>query len=120
MGLENTAHQFLELLARAKHGFVEALPNMAAAVLVLLLGWGLAWTLRKVVRRLFRRVPVQMPPGAAETAACRPLPALAVICSGLLSFGIIAALRPGKDRVIRYITHTPPSNAKGLQVAAQS
>jgi len=68
MGLENTAHQFLELLARAKHGFVEALPNMAAAVLVLLLGWGLAWTLRKVVRRLFRRVPVQMPPGAAETA----------------------------------------------------
>ena len=41
---------------------------MAAAVLVLLLGWGLAWTLRKVVRRLFRRVPVQMPPGTAETA----------------------------------------------------
>lgn len=68
MNLDDTANQFLELLARAKHGFVEALPNIAAAVLVLVLGWGLARMLRKIVRRVFRRVPVRMPPGAPQTA----------------------------------------------------
>lgn len=68
MGLDATANQFLELFSSVKQGLVGALPSILTAALVLILGWGLAWVLRKVVRRLFRSVRNQLAPGSARTA----------------------------------------------------
>ena len=68
MELDESANQFLELLTRGKHGLGESFPNIVAAVLVLAFGWGLAWMLRKLVRRVFRRVPAQMQAGPARAA----------------------------------------------------
>lgn len=68
MNIDDTASQLLSLVAQAKQGLITALPNLVMAVIVLILGWGLAWTLRRVVRRLFRKVAVQMPSGTTRAA----------------------------------------------------
>lgn len=68
MDLDDTASQLLSLLTQAKEGFVAALPKLVTAVVVLLVGWWLAWTLRKVCRRAFRGLAVKMPPGATRAA----------------------------------------------------
>ena len=68
MGLDATANQFLELFSSAKQGLVAAFPSIVTAVLVLIFGWGLAWVLRKAVRRLFRGVRNQLAPGSARSA----------------------------------------------------
>lgn len=68
MNLDDTARPLLSLLVEAKQGFVAALPNLVTALIVLILGWGVAWTLRKVVRRIFRGLAGQMPAGTTRTA----------------------------------------------------
>jgi small-conductance mechanosensitive channel len=68
MGLDVTANQFLELFSSVRQGLVAAFPNILTAALVLVLGWGLAWVLRKAVRRLFRSVRNHLAPGSARSA----------------------------------------------------
>lgn len=68
MKLDDTANQFLSLVADAKQGLVAALPNILTAFGVLILGWALASALRRFVRRFFRRVTVQMPAGTTRAA----------------------------------------------------
>ena len=68
MGLDVTANQFLELFSSVRQGLVAAFPNILTATLVLMLGWGLAWVLRKAVRRLFRSVRNRLAPGSARSA----------------------------------------------------
>jgi small-conductance mechanosensitive channel len=68
MGLDVTANQFLELFSSVRQGLVAAFPNILTAALVLVLGWGLAWVLRKAVRRLFRSVRNRLAPGSARSA----------------------------------------------------
>ncbi len=68
MGLDELQRNLASLFGQSKQGIVDALPNLAAAVLILLLGWWLAWSLRKLVRRLFRGLTARMPPGATRAA----------------------------------------------------
>jgi len=68
MNLDAIVNQLLSVLAEAKQGFVAALPNIVIALIVLILGWWLAWTLRKVVRRIFRGLAGQMPAGTTRKA----------------------------------------------------
>jgi len=68
MGLDVTASQLLELFSSVRQSLIAAFPNILTAALVLILGWGLAWVLRKAVRRLFRSVRNQLAPGSARSA----------------------------------------------------
>lgn len=68
MNLDDIQSQLLSLLTQAKEGFVTALPNLVTAVIVLVLGWWLAWSLRKVVRRVFGGLAAKLPPGATRAA----------------------------------------------------
>jgi hypothetical protein len=68
MDLDDTTSQLLSLLTQARQGLVAALPNLITAAVVLLVGWCLAWVLRKVVRRIFRGLAVKMPSGPTRAA----------------------------------------------------
>jgi len=68
MEVDDAANQMVSLLAQAKQGLVAALPNLITAAIVLIFGWGLAWTLRKAVRRIFRAVALRMLPGPTRAA----------------------------------------------------
>lgn len=72
MDLDDSADQFLQLVTRAKQGFIEALPGIVTAALVLLLGWLLASLLRKAVRRVFRRVSVEAASVSSDAAWGKP------------------------------------------------
>ncbi|KPK17313.1 MAG: hypothetical protein AMJ62_01225 [Myxococcales bacterium SG8_38] len=62
MNLDAGANQFGAWLAKVKQGFVDALPNLATAAVIIALGWALAWALRKIIRRVLRRLGTQAPP----------------------------------------------------------
>ncbi|MGB5813334.1 MAG: hypothetical protein WBG86_22555 [Polyangiales bacterium] len=68
MGIDDIQSQLLSLLQQAKDGLIAALPNIVTAALVLIVGWWLAWALRKVVRRIVGGLAVKMPPGATRAA----------------------------------------------------
>jgi putative Mn2+ efflux pump MntP len=68
MNLDDIRSQLLSLIAQAKLGFVDALPNLVTAVIVLVGGWWLAWSLRKLVRRVFRGLATRMPAGTTRAA----------------------------------------------------
>ena len=50
MKLDDTTNQILSSLTQWKLSLIAALPNLVTALIVLILGWGLAWALRRVVR----------------------------------------------------------------------
>ena len=68
MKLDDTTNQILSSLTQWKLSLIAALPNLVTALIVLILGWGLAWALRRVVRGVFRRLAMQIPSGAGRAA----------------------------------------------------
>ena len=68
MGLDDLMRQSIAWLARLRDGFIAALPNLATALIVVLVGWGLASVLRKAVRGVFRRIALRLPPGLTRRA----------------------------------------------------
>ena len=68
MKLDDTTNQILSSLTQWKLSLIAALPNLVTALIVLILGWGLAWALRRVVRGIFRRLAMQIPSGAGRAA----------------------------------------------------
>lgn len=68
MDLDDIHRQLLSLFTRAKTGLVDALPDLLTAVIVLIVGWWLAWSLRKLVRRIFGGLAVKLPPGTTRAA----------------------------------------------------
>ena len=56
MPLNDQFSQLSALAAQIKRGFVAALPNIVTALIVLALGWVLAWTLRRLILAAFRRM----------------------------------------------------------------
>lgn len=68
MGLDDLMRQSVAWLAGLRDGLIAALPNLATALLVVLVGWGLAWVLRKTVLGAFRRIALRLPPGLTRRA----------------------------------------------------
>jgi small-conductance mechanosensitive channel len=68
MGLDDTLDQLVAWLASAKQSLITALPNLLTAIIVLLLGWGLARLLRRAVLGAFRRIAARLPPGLTRRA----------------------------------------------------
>jgi len=68
MKLDETTNQILSSLTQWKLSLIAELPNLVTALIVLILGWGLAWGLRRVVRGVFRRLAMQIPSGAGRAA----------------------------------------------------
>lgn len=68
MGLDDTVDQLVAWLTSAKQGLITALPNLVTAVIVLVVGWGLAWALRRAVLGSFRRIAARLPPGLTRQA----------------------------------------------------
>ncbi len=68
MGLDESVHQLGAWFASAKQSLITALPNLVTALIVLLVGWGLAWVLRRSVLAAFRRIAAQLPPGLTRQA----------------------------------------------------
>ncbi|MGB5313491.1 MAG: hypothetical protein WBN38_15585, partial [Polyangiales bacterium] len=68
MGLDDTVEQLVAWLASAKQALITALPNLVTAVIVLVVGWGLAWVLRRAVLGSFRRIAARLPPGLTRQA----------------------------------------------------
>jgi small-conductance mechanosensitive channel len=59
MGLEDVMGEFPATLAQAKEGLAGAVPNILLAGVVLIVGWGLALALRRIVRGAFQRVAAE-------------------------------------------------------------
>jgi len=68
MKLDETTSQILSSLSQWKLSLIAALPNLVTALIVLLLGWALAWGLGRVVRGVFRRLAKQIPSGTGRAA----------------------------------------------------
>jgi small-conductance mechanosensitive channel len=68
MGLDDMMSQSVAWLAQIRDGLIAALPSLATALLVVLVGWGLAWALRRVVLGAFRRIVLRLPPGLSRRA----------------------------------------------------
>ena len=68
MSLDDMMSQSVGWLANIRDGLIAALPNIATALLVVLVGWGFAWALRKVVLGAFRRIALRLPPGLTRRA----------------------------------------------------
>ena len=68
MKLDDTTNQILSSLTQWKLSLISALPNLVTALIILILGWGLAWALRRVVRGIFRRLAMRIPSGAGRAA----------------------------------------------------
>lgn len=68
MKLDDTTNQILSSLTQWKLSLIAALPNLVTALIILILGWGLAWALRRVVRGIFRRLAMRIPSGAGRAA----------------------------------------------------
>ncbi|KPK52316.1 MAG: hypothetical protein AMJ63_09755 [Myxococcales bacterium SG8_38_1] len=68
MGLDDAVGQLTAWLATGKQSVITALPNLATALLVLVVGWGLAWVLRRAVLAAFRRIAARLPPGLTRQA----------------------------------------------------
>ena len=66
MRFDDIANQLATALAQVKQSFVTALPNLMTAVLVFVMGWALAWALRRAVSALFARVGSRVPAGRAQ------------------------------------------------------
>ena len=60
MRVNDTVNQFSALWAEARQGFVTALPNILTALIILAIGWGLAWVLRRLLLGVFRRMGSRM------------------------------------------------------------
>lgn len=60
MRLDDTVNQFGALWTQAKQDFVTALPNIVTALVVLAVGWGLAWALRRLMFGALRRLASRM------------------------------------------------------------
>lgn len=72
MDVDETLNQLGALATDAKEGLVAALPNVLAALAVLVLGWSLAWLLRAAVARALRRLGGRPGRGGAEAEALEP------------------------------------------------
>ena len=74
MGLDDAVGQLTAWLATGKQSVITALPNLATALLVLVVGWGLAWVLRRAVLAAFRRIAARLPrtPGWRRLSRSRP------------------------------------------------
>jgi len=68
MDLDGKADQVVSLFTRAKNGLIEMLPNIITAVVVVLVGWLLAWALRRLCQQAFRRLSRNMPVGTTRAA----------------------------------------------------
>ncbi|MBT8451269.1 MAG: mechanosensitive ion channel [Deltaproteobacteria bacterium] len=68
MKLDDTTNQILSSLNQWKLSLIDALPNILAAFIVLIVGWVLASVLRRLVRRVFRRLAAQIPSGTGRAA----------------------------------------------------
>lgn len=66
MQASDITDRFLAMTAEAKELFLSALPRVATAALILLVGWVLATVLRRVVRRILRRLVRRLPPGSTR------------------------------------------------------
>jgi small-conductance mechanosensitive channel len=68
MGLDDTLGQLAAWLESAKQTSITALPKLLTAIIVVLVGWGLASLLRRVVLGAFRRIAARLPPGLTRRA----------------------------------------------------
>ena len=83
MGFDDMMDEFPATLAQAKEGLAAAAPNILLAAIVLVVGWGLALTLRRIVRGVFRRV-------ALEDQSAGTIAATGLYWIILLSAGLVA------------------------------
>ena len=68
MRLDGSWNQLLASLAQVKEGFISALPNLATALVVLVVGWGFAWVLRRLVLRVLRGAGTRISHGTTRLA----------------------------------------------------
>ena len=68
MNLDDKANQVASFVGQAKQTLVTALPSIFTAVIVLIVGWCLAWVLRLGVRRLFRNLAARRDRGLEQPA----------------------------------------------------
>ena len=66
MDLDDKANQVVSFVTQTKQTFMSALPSILTAVIVLLVGWCLAWALRVAVHRLFRKLAVRSDRGRTQ------------------------------------------------------
>lgn len=83
MSLHDMMEELPATAAQAKEGLAGAVPNILLAAIVLLVGWGLARALRRVVRGVFQRV-------AVEDQSAGTIAAAGVYWLALLSAGLVA------------------------------
>jgi len=65
MRFDDIANQLASALGQVKQSFVTALPNLVTALAVLVVGWALAWALRRAVSAFFARIASRLPAGRA-------------------------------------------------------
>lgn len=83
MSWDDMKNGFPATLVEAKEGLVAAVPNILAAAAVLIVGWGLALALRRIVRGVFRRV-------AVDDQSAGAIAATGLYWIVLLSAGLVA------------------------------
>lgn len=66
MGFDDIANQLATAFGHVQQTFVTALPNLITALVVLGVGWAIAWGLRRAVSALFARIGSRMPTGRAR------------------------------------------------------
>jgi small-conductance mechanosensitive channel len=73
MNPANVAQKPLESLAALKQTLIAALPNVITALVILIVGWLLAWLLSRASRRSFQRLALRMPIGDTRADADKPV-----------------------------------------------
>lgn len=68
MNLDDTASELLSLFAGARQSLIAALPNLVTALVVLVVGWSIAWALRRLVHRVFRKLAGRIPGDSSRIA----------------------------------------------------
>lgn len=69
MRLDDTVNHFGAIWTQAKEGFFAALPNLLTALVVLAVGWGLAWALRRLMLGIFGRLGARLHDQKAASVA---------------------------------------------------
>lgn len=68
MDLDDKADQVVSFIDQTRQALIASFPSIITALVVLIVGWGLAWVLRKAVQRLFRRLTGRMDRGSGQRA----------------------------------------------------
>ena len=125
MRFDDIGNQLASALGQVKESLVTALPNLLTALAVLVVGWALAWVLRRAVSVLFARIGGRMPVGRARqtwTEAIEDHEAGSLAASGVywlvLLFTVVIALDALDLPVLRRWMDVVAGYAPRLAIAA--